>query len=260
VSSEQASGVRWRVRPAGGLTLHYLDISYAAHDIEHLGERYAEAFTAVVSALDLDRVQLEPVNVYFLDQPRGDELPGLPGGSVQPDDQEPALWVIHSAEQPVMGPAALAAPPAGLTAIEAERRLTRFGPNEVETGQRFWALRPALEFTTNPLVLILLAASLVSGLLGEVLNATLIAAMVVLSVGLNYYQILNSEQAARKLRSMAAPTARVWRDGRLEERPVRDIVPGDLLEVRAGDLVGRQSGRDGPRRSRRLPGPTDIDP
>jgi P-type Mg2+ transporter len=135
------------------------------------------------------------------------------------------------------GPADLAEPSAGLTAIEAERRLARSGPNEVESRPRFWALRPALEFATNPLVLILLAASLVSGLLGEVLNATLITAMVVLSVGLNFYQVFNSELAARTLRSMVALTTSVWRDGRLEERPVRDIVPGDLLEIRAGDLV-----------------------
>jgi ABC-type multidrug transport system fused ATPase/permease subunit len=104
VSSEQAFGVRWRVRPAGGLILHYRDLSYAAHDIEQLGERYAEAFTAVVSALDLDRVQLEPVRVYFVDQPRGDDLPGVPGASVQPAGQEPALWVIHNAEQPAVAP------------------------------------------------------------------------------------------------------------------------------------------------------------
>jgi ATP-binding cassette, subfamily B, bacterial len=106
VSSEQAPGRRWRVRPAGGLILHYLDLSYAAHDIDHLGERYAEAFAAVVHALDLDRVQLEPVNVFFVDQPRGEQPPGLPGTSVQPAGEEQALWVIHSAEQPALSPEA----------------------------------------------------------------------------------------------------------------------------------------------------------
>jgi P-type Mg2+ transporter len=92
-------------------------------------------------------------------------------------------------------------------------------------------------FPTNPLVLILLAASLVSGLLGEVLNATLIALMVVLSVGLNFVQVFRSEQAADKLRSIVAPTTTVWRDGSVVEIPVREVVPGDLLEMRAGDLV-----------------------
>jgi P-type Mg2+ transporter len=125
----------------------------------------------------------------------------------------------------------------GLTSAEAARRLGEVGPNEVATGDRFRLLRAGIAFSSNPLVIILLAASLVSGVLGEALNATLIALMVVLSVSLNFVQVFRSEQAARKLRSMVAPTARVWRDGRVVDIPVREIVPGDLLEVRAGDLV-----------------------
>ena len=125
----------------------------------------------------------------------------------------------------------------GLQSDEARLRLARFGPNEIQTGERFRLLRSGIAFSTNPLVLILLAASLVSGLLGEVLNAALIAVMVVLSVGLNFVQVFRSEQAAHRLRSLVAPTTSVWRDGSLVEIPVREVVPGDLLEVRAGDLV-----------------------
>jgi Mg2+-importing ATPase len=125
----------------------------------------------------------------------------------------------------------------GLSSAGAARRLAQVGPNEIQTGERFRLLRAALAFSSNPLVVILLVASLVSGVLGEVLNATLIAAMVVLSVGLNFVQVFRSGQAAQKLKSLVAPTTRVWRDGRLIELPVRQVVPGDLLEVRAGDLV-----------------------
>src|SRR5438045_2395725 len=95
----------------------------------------------------------------------------------------PSPWEPGRGERPASG----RAPSRGLTATDAEQRRVRYGPNEIETGQRFWALRPALEFSTNPLVLILLAASLVSGLLDEALNAALIAAMVALSVILNFY-------------------------------------------------------------------------
>src|SRR5207245_6683210 len=49
--------------------------------------------------------------------------------------------------------------------------------------------------------------------------------------------VFRTQQAAHKLRSMVAPTATVWRDGRPCEIPIRSVVPGDLLEVRAGDLV-----------------------
>src|SRR5205823_1420395 len=134
-------------------------------------------------------------------------------------------------------PAAMTPVSAGLSSAEAARRLAQVGPNAVETEDRFRVLRAGIAFSSNPLVIILLVASLVSGVLGEVLNATLIALMVVLSVGLNFVQVFRSEQAAHKLRSMVAPTASVWRDGRLLEIPMRTVVPGDLLEVRAGDLV-----------------------
>jgi P-type Mg2+ transporter len=125
----------------------------------------------------------------------------------------------------------------GLSTAQAACRLQEVGPNAIETGDRFHLLRAGIAFSSNPLVLILLVASLVSGVLGEVLNATLIALMVVLSVALNFVQVYRSEQAARKLRNMVAPTATVWRDSGLVEIPMREIVPGDLLEVRAGDLV-----------------------
>ena len=126
---------------------------------------------------------------------------------------------------------------AGLSSLEAAQRLAQVGPNAVETEDRFRVLRAGIAFSSNPLVIILLLASLVSGVLGEVLNATLIALMVVLSVALNFVQVFRSEQAAHKLRGLVAPTATVWRDGRLSEIPMRTVVPGDLLEVRAGDLV-----------------------
>src|SRR5215831_6492036 len=98
----------------------------------------------------------------------------------------------------------------GLTSQQAEQRLREFGPNAIETAERFKLLRAAVAFSSNPLVIILLIASLISGLLGEALNATLIALMVVISVALDFVQVYRSEQAARQLRSLVAPTAGVW--------------------------------------------------
>src|SRR6476619_2802769 len=129
-----------------------------------------------------------------------------------------------------VGSADACAAPRGLTAAEAAVRLARYGPNAVPHGNRFWAVRTLLGFFANPLVLILLAASLVSGLLGEAVNATLISLMVLLSVGLDFFQVFRSQQAASKLQSLIAATTRIWRDGRLVEAPIRDVVPGDLLE------------------------------
>lgn len=129
------------------------------------------------------------------------------------------------------------AEPRGLSSDEAARRLAEFGPNEVDTGRRFWALRSLLGLLLNPLVLILLVASVMSGLLGEAVNAGLIALIVILSIALDFLQMFRSQQAARALQSLIRPTATVWRDGRPTEVPVREIVPGDLLELQAGDLV-----------------------
>jgi magnesium-transporting ATPase (P-type) len=127
--------------------------------------------------------------------------------------------------------------PRGLSAAEAARRLARVGPNEVASGRRLWVLRTLLGLVGSPLVLILLAASIVSGLLGESLNAGLIGAMIALSVGLDFVQVFRSQQAAARLRGLVAPTASVWRDGRLVAIPVRELVPGDAVDVSAGDLL-----------------------
>ncbi len=127
--------------------------------------------------------------------------------------------------------------PSGLTSTEAARRLIEYGPNEVQAGQRFWALRAFLGLFLNPLVIILLAASVISGLLGETVNAILIALMIILSLALNFFQMFRSQQAVSKLHSLIRPTTTVWRDGSPREIAVGNIVPGDLLELCAGDLV-----------------------
>jgi P-type Mg2+ transporter len=125
----------------------------------------------------------------------------------------------------------------GLTSAEAMRRLNQFGPDQIVTGRRFHLLRTGLDLLANPLVLILLAASVVSSVVGEALNAGIIVTSVLVSVGLDFFQIFHSEQAATKLQSLVTLTANVWRDGHLTHIPVRGVVPGDVLEVRAGDLL-----------------------
>ncbi len=125
----------------------------------------------------------------------------------------------------------------GLTSVEAARRLAEYGPNEVATGPRRWLPRTALGLVGNPLVVILLVASLISALLGEAFNATLITLIIILSVALDVFQVYRSEQATAQLRRLIEPTTTVRRDGRTVEISVRDVVPGDVLEIRAGALV-----------------------
>jgi len=127
--------------------------------------------------------------------------------------------------------------PPGLTSAEAARQLREVGPNLIETGGRFRQLRVGLGLLANPLVVILLAASVVSGIVGEALDAGIIVTIVLLSVGLDFFQSFRSEQAATRLQGLVALTARVWRDGKLADIPLRDVVPGDVLELQAGDLL-----------------------
>jgi Mg2+-importing ATPase len=125
----------------------------------------------------------------------------------------------------------------GLSSTEARRRLSRFGPNELITGRRSGAVVQILLLFANPLAIILLIASLISALLGEVLNASIIAVMVLLSAALNFTQTFRSQRAAERLRLQVAPTATALRDGEWREVSRREIVPGDVIRLLAGNLV-----------------------
>jgi Mg2+-importing ATPase len=128
-------------------------------------------------------------------------------------------------------------PEAGLSGLEAARRLAEFGPNEPVPAKVAGPLFQFLRFCANPLVLILLIASVTSALLGQAVDAIIIAAMVVLSVVLNFIQAYRSESAVQRLREQVAPTASVQRDGNWIELPRRQLVPGDIVRLSAGDLV-----------------------
>ncbi len=127
--------------------------------------------------------------------------------------------------------------PAGLTTAEAATRLRRYGPNDLAPPRRFEALRELVRYLANPLVLILLMASVVSAMFGQVVSSVVVALMLVLSIALNFIQAYRSQVAARRLRERVAQTASVVRDGALREVPAREVVPGDVVHLAAGDLV-----------------------
>ncbi|MET0790143.1 MAG: magnesium-translocating P-type ATPase [Polyangiaceae bacterium] len=125
----------------------------------------------------------------------------------------------------------------GLTGAEATRRLIQYGANDpAPKKQRSQLVELLLQFA-NPLVAILLFASLVSLFVGELVNATIILVIVTLSVVLNFLQTFRSQAAADRLRATVAPTATVLRDGTFADVPRASVVPGDLIRLSAGDLV-----------------------
>jgi len=131
----------------------------------------------------------------------------------------------------------LGATPQGLTAVEAENRLRQFGPNSIAKESRFALLGEILRLFLNPLVLILLGAATVSAVTGERVSAGIIITIVLLSVLVNFYQSFQARRAVEELRSQVAAKASVVRDGREQELPIADLVPGDTIRLNAGDLV-----------------------
>ena len=126
---------------------------------------------------------------------------------------------------------------AGLSTTEARLRLGRIGPNEPISLRRASSLVQILLLFLNPLAIILLAASAISAALGEILNASIIAVMVLLSAALNFIQTYRSHRAVERIRKEVAPTATVLRDGNFMQISRRELVPGDVIRLTAGDLV-----------------------
>src|SRR2546425_12619856 len=125
----------------------------------------------------------------------------------------------------------------GLSGAEAGRRLAVYGPNEAAQVRRLSAVVQLFHLFANPLVIILLVASAIAASLGQQVDALIIVTMVVLGVSINFWQSYRSQQAAERLRSSVIPTATVLRDRAWVEMPVRNVVPGDVFRLSAGDLV-----------------------
>ncbi len=125
----------------------------------------------------------------------------------------------------------------GLTTEEARRRLSEVGSNESASKAHSTLPRQALSLFLNPLVAILLVSSAISAALGEQTSAAIIAAIVLLSVAINFYQTYHSQLAVEALRSKVALKATVCRDGMWIEIPRREIVPGDVIRLEAGSPV-----------------------
>jgi Mg2+-importing ATPase len=140
--------------------------------------------------------------------------------------------------QPLAEPQAeLATDAAGLSGAEARSRLARFGPNLFRDHQEQPLWLQFLSRFKNPLVILLLVASAISALTGEITNFLIITVMVLFSVTLDFVQEHRAGKAAESLRHSVSVRARVIRDGKPLEVPVTDVVPGDLAVLSAGDMV-----------------------
>ena len=120
---------------------------------------------------------------------------------------------------------------------EATARLAEVGPNVVAAGtHRGWPWR-LLTATRNPLVILLAVLATISFATGDVRAGSVMALMVSLGVLLRFVQETRAHAAAEKLKAMINVTAAVVREGREEEIPLRQLVPGDIVELSAGDMI-----------------------
>ncbi len=131
----------------------------------------------------------------------------------------------------------------GLTAAEAEQRLQKYGANELEEEKKSVKLTLLLGQLKSPLVGVLLAAALISLLVGKYIDMAVIIGVLAFNTAIGFFQEYKAENALQALKTMAAPEAEVLRDcletGRCLEMRIktREIVPGDIIDLEAGDKV-----------------------
>lgn len=125
----------------------------------------------------------------------------------------------------------------GLSSQEAEQRFTANGPNELKESKRINPIRIILGQFNSLIIWILMAAGIISGVLGEVVDAIAILAIVVLNAIIGFYLEFKAEKSIAALKRMAAPQAKVWRDGQVTSIPALKIVVGDIFSLEPGDLV-----------------------
>lgn len=125
----------------------------------------------------------------------------------------------------------------GLTEKEAAERLKIQGENTLGESRRTGPMRIFLGQFRDVMVMILLGATVISVLLGEISDAVTIILIVLLNAILGFVQEYRTENTLDALRSMTSPTAKCWRDGKLKEIDASQLVTGDVIELEAGDRI-----------------------
>lgn len=125
----------------------------------------------------------------------------------------------------------------GLTAEEAKKRLEQYGYNKLQEGKRKGVLQVFAEQFADLLVIILIIAAVISALTGGLEGTIVILAVLILNAILGTVQHFKAQKSLDSLKAMAAPNARVIRDGQKMEVPAAELVPGDILLLEAGDVT-----------------------
>jgi Ca2+-transporting ATPase len=128
-------------------------------------------------------------------------------------------------------------PHQGLPEEEVKKRLEEYGYNELKKEERVSPFILLINQFKNVLIIILLIATVLSALVGEIFDAALILVIVVFCAVLGFIQEFRAERALEALKKMLSPTITALRGGKEEEVPSKELVPGDILLLEAGDKI-----------------------
>lgn len=127
--------------------------------------------------------------------------------------------------------------PEGLDNLTASQRLSEYGKNQIEDKKKKSVLQMILHQLTDFMILILIAAAIISGFLGDVIDTVVIFSIVIINAIVGFIQEYRAEKAIEALKQMAASNTRLLRDGKAVEISASDLVPGDVVLLEAGNII-----------------------
>lgn len=125
----------------------------------------------------------------------------------------------------------------GLTSKAAQEKLAQVGPNALVEGKKKSVVEVFLEQFKDLMVIILIVAAVISAFTGNLESTAVIIVVLILNAILGTVQHVKAEKSLEALKSLSAPAAKVLREGKKQEIAAKDVVPGDILLLEAGDLV-----------------------
>ncbi|WP_394024361.1 cation-translocating P-type ATPase [Anaerococcus martiniensis] len=128
-------------------------------------------------------------------------------------------------------------PKTGLSSSEAQARLEKYGPNKIESSNKKSMLEKIKEQILDPMVILLIVASIISAFTGDKIEAIIIIAIVIINAIMSIYQEGQAEDSVAALQKMSSPEATVIRDGKRGKVKAEDLVPGDIVILETGDII-----------------------
>ncbi|MBM0046135.1 cation-translocating P-type ATPase [Anaerococcus sp. mt242] len=128
-------------------------------------------------------------------------------------------------------------PKTGLSSSEAQARLDKYGPNRIESSNKKSMLEKIKEQILDPMVILLIVASIISAFTGDTVEAIIIIAIVIINAIMSIYQEGQAEDSVAALQKMSSPEATVVRDGKRGKVKAEDLVPGDIVTLETGDII-----------------------